>query len=105
MRAGLGQQALSIAAMRPALAICMLLAGMAPTGALADTTFIPGAGVATVQAKCTACHPSTMITTRRFTAQGWAQVVDQMIDKGAQVSEADYAVIVTYLAKAYGAGR
>jgi len=64
--------------------------------------FTPGPGVETVQARCAACHPATMVTAKRYTAAQWAGVVDQMMAKGAQVGDDEYDVIVTYLAKTYG---
>ncbi|HWU02951.1 MAG TPA: hypothetical protein VN222_09465 [Novosphingobium sp.] len=66
-------------------------------------TFPAGAGQPQVQAACTACHPAAMVTGKRFSAEKWGEVVDQMIDKGAKVSDADYEVIVAYLARNYGA--
>jgi hypothetical protein len=42
-----------------------------------------------------------MITSKRRTRQQWSDVVDQMINKGAQVSDEDYDVIVAYLARTY----
>jgi hypothetical protein len=43
-----------------------------------------------------------MVTGKRMTARQWGATVDQMIGKGAQVSEEEYGVIVAYLAKVYG---
>ncbi len=64
-------------------------------------TLAPGAGVEAVQHTCTVCHPPAMITSKRRTRQQWSDVVDQMINKGAQVSDEDYDVIVAYLARTY----
>jgi mono/diheme cytochrome c family protein len=77
----------------------------APNAAPAAAAFAPGDGMDIVQARCAACHPATMITGKRFTAQKWGEVVDQMVSKGAQVSDEDYPVIVAYLAKTYGADK
>jgi len=68
----------------------------------APVTLAPGVGVQTVESRCTVCHPPTMITAQRRSARQWAGVVDQMIGKGAQVSDAEYDVIVAYLARTYG---
>ena len=64
--------------------------------------FPPGEGQATVQTACAACHPPAIIASKHYDADKWAEVVDQMIGKGAKVSDADYDVIVAYLAKTYG---
>jgi mono/diheme cytochrome c family protein len=63
-----------------------------------------GAGQAEVQAACAACHPPAIVASKRYDADKWAEVVDQMIGKGAKVSDADYDVIVAYLARTYGVG-
>ncbi|NBC36185.1 hypothetical protein GTZ99_06390 [Novosphingobium sp. FSY-8] len=75
----------------------------APTPAnLAPADFVEAPGKAKVQAACTACHAAGIVTGKRHDAHKWGEVVDQMIDKGAQVPEADYDTIVAYLAKNYG---
>jgi mono/diheme cytochrome c family protein len=61
-----------------------------------------GLGQALVQAKCSGCHALLMVTAKRKTADQWGQSVDNMIDRGAKVSDADYDVIVAYLAKNFG---
>lgn len=84
----------------------VVLATMPGGGQAQDApSFAPGAGVDMVRSRCSACHAATMITTRRLSARQWGAVVDQMIAKGAQVSDADYDVIVAYLAQTYGADR
>lgn len=87
----------------------LLIGALASPGLQAQSPdpagFAPGPGVETVQTRCAACHPATMITSKRFTAEKWGEVVDQMISKGAQVTDADYDVIVAYLAKTYGADK
>ena len=70
--------------------------------AQAPTSFAPGEGQAKAQAACAACHPVAIVAGKRYDAEKWGAVVDQMIDKGAKVSDADYDIIVAYLAKAYG---
>lgn len=67
-----------------------------------DATFAPGEGQAQTATACAACHPATIVTGKRFSEEKWSEVVDQMIDKGAKVSDADYEVIVAYLARTYG---
>jgi mono/diheme cytochrome c family protein len=70
--------------------------------AQAPASFPAGEGQAVVQANCAACHPPAIVASKRYDADKWAEVVDQMISKGAKVSDADYDVIVGYLAKNYG---
>lgn len=63
----------------------------------------PGPGQALVQAKCVACHPATQITAARKTREQWEMSVDSMVDRGARVSDAEFEMVVAYLAKNYPA--
>ncbi|MDE2597789.1 MAG: hypothetical protein KGL44_13025 [Sphingomonadales bacterium] len=65
--------------------------------------FADGPERLTVATACCACHAPGIITGKRFDGDKWGQVVDQMIDKGARVNDADYDTIVGYLARNYGA--
>ena len=64
--------------------------------------FAPGEGRETTATACGACHSPVIITGKRLDADHWAQVVDQMIDRGATVADKDYDAIVNYLASHYG---
>lgn len=67
--------------------------------------FAPGPGREVTAAACGVCHAPVIITGKRFTGDKWAEVVDHMIDKGAQVKDADYDTIVDYLERSYGPGK
>ena len=64
--------------------------------------FAPGPGREVTAAACGLCHSPVIITGKQFDADKWAEVVDHMIDKGAQVRDEDYDAIVDYLAGQYG---
>ncbi|MES2443209.1 MAG: cytochrome c [Pseudomonadota bacterium] len=64
-----------------------------------------GPGQQQVQAGCGGCHAMTVITGKHYSAAKWETVVDGMIDRGAKVSDADYELVVAYLAKHFGAGK
>jgi mono/diheme cytochrome c family protein len=61
-----------------------------------------GPGKAIVQRACAACHPITQVTSQRRPASQWADTVDQMISRGAQVSDTDFPTVVDYLGKYFG---
>lgn len=77
-----------------------MLPPLAPDKVLA--AFRPGLGRAETAKSCGLCHAPAMITGKRYSADKWADTVDHMVDKGAKVSDADYDLIVNYLARAYG---
>jgi cytochrome c5 len=61
----------------------------------------PGPGQALVQAKCGMCHPVSQVIANPKTHDQWENSVENMIGRGAQVSDAEYDVIVAYLSKNY----
>ena len=92
--------------MTPAsIAAAVALAVAASSAAVADAPgeFPPGPGQAEVQAACAPCHAVTVVTSARKSATEWATTVDAMITRGALVADADYAVIVEYLARNFSA--
>lgn len=64
--------------------------------------FAPGPGREVAAKACGTCHAPTIITGKRFSDEKWAETVDHMIDKGAQVADKDYDIIVGYLVQHYG---
>jgi cytochrome c5 len=61
-----------------------------------------GAGKAMVQAKCSQCHALSVALGIRQDKEHWAATVDQMISRGAIVSDDEFDVVVAYLAKNFG---
>jgi mono/diheme cytochrome c family protein len=62
-----------------------------------------GSGKELVQTRCAACHAVTVAVSKRQNADQWGTMVDQMIDRGAKISDAEYDVLVAYLAKNFSA--
>lgn len=55
-------------------------------------------GEALLQTKCTGCHELDRVFDEDADAVGWAAIIDEMIAKGAQVSDDEAAAIAEYLA-------
>src|SRR5215831_20067014 len=53
-------------------------------------------------AACLGCHDLRPIQTAAYDRGMWASVVDSMINKGAEVKDADKPVLIDYLAKSHG---
>lgn len=93
--------------MRVFTAVAMLGAvtiarGVAAGGGIAqDQTGQAGAARA-VKKACTTCHGADQFTSQHRSRDEWAETVDKMIGNGAQVSDADFDVIVNYLVKNFG---
>jgi mono/diheme cytochrome c family protein len=59
----------------------------------------PGAGRDLINERCVSCHPVSTITAQRKDAMGWAVTLQQMADRGAEVSPEEMATIIEYLAR------
>jgi len=54
-------------------------------------------GAAIMQEKCTVCHDLTRVQNAEYDAVGWADVIDRMVEKGADVSTDEAAALAEYL--------
>lgn len=57
-----------------------------------------GAGKATMQKICGGCHAPEIVMGRHETREGWEQIVSNMVDKGANGTDAEFDTIIQYLA-------
>jgi mono/diheme cytochrome c family protein len=55
-------------------------------------------GAALLQEKCTGCHDLARVDAEDADAVGWAAIIDEMVAKGAQVTDDEAAAIAEYLA-------
>jgi hypothetical protein len=58
-----------------------------------------GNGRATMIKVCGTCHAPEAVLGNRNTRQGWAELVDEMIEKGARANPRQRREIIEYLAK------
>ncbi|MFN7999307.1 MAG: pyrroloquinoline quinone-dependent dehydrogenase [Bryobacteraceae bacterium] len=77
--------------------------GRPRVGAFTPVTLPPGGAKAMVEKTCgTGCHPVEVVTSQRMSAADWSAVVQNMVARGAQASDAEAQVIVDYLSKTLG---
>ncbi|MBN1815479.1 MAG: hypothetical protein JXA14_26840 [Anaerolineae bacterium] len=62
----------------------------------------PVDGQVLLQERCATCHDLVRVTGAKKDRAGWAQSVDRMIGKGAQLSDEERVVLIDYLAEMYG---
>ena len=81
------------------LALAVLLSASA---ASAQTTgdLPAGRGRAETVRICTGCHEAGVIVHRTQKTAAWADIVQAMVEKGAEASSAEQAAIIAYLQKA-----
>jgi len=55
-----------------------------------------------VERVCSACHEPQAVSRFRKSKDDWSAVIDDMVTKGADGSDADFETIISYLAKCFG---
>ena len=88
----------------------VLLVGLALVGGSAQTTppatstdTLPdGAGKPVVQKQCVMCHSLSVVTSKRASHTEWEQVVNQMVSRGADLSDDEIDTVIEYLSSHYG---
>lgn len=63
----------------------------------------PGPGLDLINQRCIFCHNTVQIFSQHKTPEAWSATVEQMANRGAEVSPEEMKTIVNYLAKNYGA--
>jgi cytochrome c5 len=48
---------------------------------------------------CTRCHDLQRVRRQRSSAEGWAEILDTMLNEGAPLSAQDFPVVLRYLAR------
>ena len=62
-----------------------------------------GPGLELIQRSCISCHDIYMITTKRKTPEQWAEVMDLMAARGAEVTPDEMQIIEDYLSQNFSA--
>ncbi|MBP7701964.1 MAG: hypothetical protein KA098_05120 [Phenylobacterium sp.] len=81
------------------LALAVLLAASAAS-AQTPETLPAGPGRSETVRICTGCHEAEVIVHRTQKTAAWADIVQAMVEKGAEASSAEQAAIIAYLQKA-----
>lgn len=82
------------------LAIVVALLGSMPLWAQQAPAEPPaGEGLELIQRSCINCHDIYMITSKRKTPQQWADVMDLMAARGAEVTPEEMQIIEQYLSQ------
>ncbi len=55
-----------------------------------------------VEKVCSVCHEAQAVSRFRKSKDDWSAVIDDMVTKGADASDADLDIIIGYLAKCFG---
>ncbi|MGH9518959.1 MAG: PQQ-binding-like beta-propeller repeat protein, partial [Terriglobales bacterium] len=90
------------AAVRPQLPAAPPVRTAAVSSAPATAALPAGPGRELVQQACGSCHGLDTVTSAHLSADGWKATVSEMVGRGAQLSDAQIATVVKYLAQHYG---
>ena len=78
--------------------------GNSYAGDPSDLQSLEQKGLAFINARCTICHSSDLITQQQLDLSMWTKVVDKMIKWGAPVSVEERKVLLDYLSTYQGPG-
>ncbi len=77
--------------------------GLPKVGAFAPVALPAGGGKALVEKTCgTGCHSVEVVTSQRMNTKEWSDLVQNMVARGAQASDAEVKAIVDYLGRTLG---
>ena len=74
----------------------------APQPGSAATSQDDERNTATFTRVCSTCHDAARILSNRRTKDQWSEVIDKMVERGAQGTDDDFAGIIDYLVAHYG---
>ena len=69
-----------------------------------DQSSVEQQGLAFINARCTICHSSDLITQQQLDRSMWTKEVDKMIKWGAPVKAEERKVLLDYLSTYHGPG-
>ncbi len=94
--AGLLAASIAVSAQQPA-------APVAPADqAAAAQPEVDAKGAATFARVCSLCHDGARILSNRRSKSQWTEVIEKMMERGAQVSDQDFEDVMDYLLRHYG---
>ena len=87
------------------IALIAVLTATIATPLLAQSPDAPpqGEGLELIERSCINCHDIYMITSKRKTPEQWADVMDLMAARGAEVTPEEMQIIEQYLAQNFPA--
>jgi len=80
----------------------LLLAALLVVSANAQDKLPEGDGKQLVERVCNECHGPETYTEKKRTKDQWEKVIQTMVDRGAEATDAEFDKIVAYLTKYFG---
>jgi len=89
---------------KSAAIFAIILIGLCFSLLLPSLAFAIVDGEVVVSGKCTACHSDDRIKSQSLTSGEWTMLVDQEIDRGAQLNGEERSAVIDYLVANYSVG-
>jgi|GEM_PF-3432030 len=86
-----------------AITLCISTYAQSEADKSASSELPPGDGKAAVQRACTTCHTTGTISRKRATVAEWSATVDEMVNRGAELSDEEIVTVSHYLASSFPA--
>lgn len=83
--------------------LCTSTYAQSETPQTASSELPPGEGKTVVQRACTTCRATGMISRKRATAAEWSATVDEMVNRGAELTDEEIVTVSRYLASSFPA--
>jgi mono/diheme cytochrome c family protein len=77
-------------------------AAQSAPSAPASAALPDGPGKSIAQRACVACHTLQVVTSKRASPDGWTQVVNEMVNRGADLSDDEIDTLIQYLSTTFG---
>jgi cytochrome c5 len=89
-------------ALRPVLIALLLASVSAPAFAQDDFKSLPpGPGRDVMVKVCSQCHSPEVASTQALDEPGWRALINDMANRGAQASDADFETIIKYMTQSF----
>lgn len=72
-----------------------------PLVSVTEPVSVTADGKTLLEERCVSCHGIERTTSETGSLSQWTRIVDRMIGKGAQLTDAEKAVLIQYLADTY----
>ena len=85
-----------------AASLCSAGAQSTHTSTPTGTALPDGAGKPVIQRACGSCHTLNIVTSKRASSDEWTHVVNEMVSRGADLSDNEMDTLIQYLTTNFG---
>ena len=83
------------------VAVLLVVLTLSLLTGVAITSADENEGVMLLDARCSKCHGVDKVIKKKKTPEAWEKTVSRMVQKGAELTDAEQALLIEYLSKTY----